>query len=67
LAVLLLNVRRSIKGHQLVSIGTQDTILVHLAAHSLPASSVLTTPQVEKGQAAENGRRIQEAIPLIFI
>jgi len=29
LAVLLLNVRKKIKGHQLVSIGTQDTILVH--------------------------------------
>lgn len=29
LAVLLLNVRRRIKGHQLVSIGTQDTVLVH--------------------------------------
>jgi DNA repair protein RadC len=28
-AVLLLNVRKRIKGHQLVSIGTQDTILVH--------------------------------------
>jgi DNA repair protein RadC len=29
LAVLLLNTRRRIKGHQLVSIGTQDTLLVH--------------------------------------
>jgi DNA repair protein RadC len=29
LAVLLLNTRRRVKGHQLVSIGTQDTILVH--------------------------------------
>ena len=29
LAVLLLNVRKKIKGHQIVSIGTQDTILVH--------------------------------------
>jgi DNA repair protein RadC len=29
LVVLLLNVRKKIKGHQLVSIGTQDTILVH--------------------------------------
>lgn len=29
LAVLLLNVRRRIKGHQLVTIGTQDTLLVH--------------------------------------
>jgi DNA repair protein RadC len=29
LAVLLLNVRKKIKGHQLISIGTQDTILVH--------------------------------------
>jgi DNA repair protein RadC len=29
LAVLLLNVRRRIKGHQLISIGTQDTLLVH--------------------------------------
>lgn len=29
LAVLILNVRRRIKGHQLVSIGTQDTLLVH--------------------------------------
>jgi DNA repair protein RadC len=29
LAVLLLNVRRRVKGHQLVTIGTQDTILVH--------------------------------------
>ena len=29
LAVLLLNTRRRIKGHQIVSIGTQDTILVH--------------------------------------
>ena len=29
LAVLLLNVRRKVKGHNLVSIGTQDTILVH--------------------------------------
>ena len=29
LAVLLLNVRRRVKGHQLVTIGTQDTLLVH--------------------------------------
>ena len=29
LAVLLLNVRRKVKGHTLVSIGTQDTLLVH--------------------------------------
>lgn len=29
MAVLLLNTRRRVKGHQLVSIGTQDTILVH--------------------------------------
>ncbi len=29
LAVLLLNARRRVKGHQIVSTGTQDTILVH--------------------------------------
>ncbi len=29
LAVLLLNVRRKVKGHNIVSIGTMDTILVH--------------------------------------
>ena len=29
LAVLVLNARRRIKGHQLVTIGTQDTLLVH--------------------------------------
>lgn len=29
LAVLLLNTRRRIKGHHIVSIGTQDSILVH--------------------------------------
>ena len=29
LGVLLLNTRRRIKGHQLVTIGTQDTLLVH--------------------------------------
>ena len=29
LAVLLLNVRRRVKGHQLVTIGTQDTLLIH--------------------------------------
>jgi DNA repair protein RadC len=29
LAVLLLNTRRRVKGHHLVSIGTQDTLLVH--------------------------------------
>lgn len=29
MAVLLLNTRRRVKGHQIVSIGTQDTILVH--------------------------------------
>ena len=29
LAVLLLNVRRRIKGRQLIPIGTQDTLLVH--------------------------------------
>ncbi len=28
-AVLLLNTRRKVKGHQLVSIGTLDTILIH--------------------------------------
>lgn len=28
-AVLLLNTRRRVKGHHLVSIGTQDTILIH--------------------------------------
>ena len=27
--VLLLNVRRKVKGHQLVAIGTQDAVLVH--------------------------------------
>lgn len=29
LAVLLVNARRRIKGHQIISIGTQDTILIH--------------------------------------
>lgn len=29
LAVLILNVRRKVKGHYIVSTGTQDTILVH--------------------------------------
>jgi DNA repair protein RadC len=29
LAVLLLNTRRKVKGHQIISIGTMDTILVH--------------------------------------
>ena len=29
LAILLLNARRKVKGHQLVSIGTMDTLLVH--------------------------------------
>src|SRR6185503_5816890 len=29
MAVLLLNTRRRVKGHHIVSIGTQDTILVH--------------------------------------
>ena len=29
LAVLLLNTRRKVKGHHLISTGTQDTILVH--------------------------------------
>lgn len=29
MAVLLLNTRRRVKGHQIVSIGTQDTLLVH--------------------------------------
>jgi len=29
LAVLLLNTRRQVKGHQLVTIGTMDTLLVH--------------------------------------
>ena len=29
MAVLLLNTRRKVKGHHLVSIGTMDTILVH--------------------------------------
>jgi hypothetical protein len=29
LAMLILNTRRRVKGHQLVSIGTMDTILVH--------------------------------------
>lgn len=29
LTVLLLNTRRRVKGHQVVSIGTQDTILIH--------------------------------------
>jgi DNA repair protein RadC len=29
LAVLLLNIRRRVRGHHLVSIGTMDTILVH--------------------------------------
>src|SRR5213078_1885975 len=28
-AVLMLNTRRRVKGHQLVSIGTMDTILIH--------------------------------------
>ncbi len=29
LAVLLLNTRRRVKGHQLITIGTMDTLLVH--------------------------------------
>ena len=29
MAVLMLNTRKRVKGHQLVSIGTMDTILVH--------------------------------------
>jgi DNA repair protein RadC len=29
LAVLMLNTRRRVKGHQLISLGTMDTILVH--------------------------------------
>ena len=29
LAVLLLNTRRKVKGHHIVSLGTQDTLLVH--------------------------------------
>ncbi len=29
MAVLMLNTRRRVKGHQLVTIGTQDTLLVH--------------------------------------
>ena len=29
LAVLMLNTRRRVKGHQLVTIGTMDTVLVH--------------------------------------
>ena len=29
MAVLLLNTRRRVKGHQLVTIGTMDTVLVH--------------------------------------
>jgi len=29
LAVILLNTRRRVKGHQLVTIGTMDTVLVH--------------------------------------
>jgi DNA repair protein RadC len=32
LAVLLLNVRRRVKGHQIVTIGTHDTLLVHPVA-----------------------------------
>ena len=46
LAVLLLNTRRRVKGHHLVSIGTMDTILVHpreifRVAIATAASSVL--------------------------
>lgn len=29
LAVLILNIRRKIKGHSLISIGTQDSLLIH--------------------------------------
>ena len=48
LAVLLLNTRRRVKGHQIVSIGTHDTILVHpisvfrLAIVTSAAAVVLT-------------------------
>lgn len=51
LVVLMLNTRRRVKGHQLVSFGTMDTILVHprevfRAAIIAAASAVVLVPAV---------------------
>ena len=62
--VLLLNTRKRVKGHQLVTIGTMDTLLVHArevfrTAIVSSAASVLLLhnhPSGEPGFAIENGR-----------
>ena len=55
LVVLLLNTRRRVKGHALVSTGTLDTLLVHprevfrtAVGHQQPPSSLCTTTRAAK-------------------
>jgi hypothetical protein len=43
LAVLLLNTRRKVKGHHIVSIGTMDTILVHPSGHHAFTAALAST------------------------
>lgn len=70
LAVLLLNTRRKVKGHQLVSLGTQDTILVHARevfrlAIVTAASAVILMHNHPSGESAPSEADIKVTRDLI--
>ena len=70
LAVLLLNTRRRIKGHQLVSLGTADTILVHprevfRLAIATAASAIIIMHNHPSGESAPSDCDIRVTRDLI--
>jgi DNA repair protein RadC len=70
LAVLLLNTRKRIKGHQLVTIGTMDTLLVHprevfRLAIVAAASAVILMHNHPSGESAPSEADIKDTRDLI--
>ena len=70
LAVLLLNTRRKVKGHHLVSIGTMDTILVHprevfRVAIVTAASAVIVMHNHPSGESAPSDADVKVTRDLI--
>jgi DNA repair protein RadC len=68
--VLLLNTRRKIKGHCLISIGTMDSILVHPREVFRPAvigaaSAVVLIHNHPSGEASPSGADIQATRELV--
>ena len=70
LAVLLVNTRKRVKGHQLVSIGTMDTILMHPRANFrlaivTAASAVIAMHNHPSGESAPSEADIKVTRDLI--